>query len=61
MLDKKVIVIKIPTFMLRLIFGELTETLTNGNQIAVEKLSNNGFNFKFKDLNSALSNLLINL
>jgi uncharacterized protein (TIGR01777 family) len=60
-LDKKVIVIKIPTFMLRLIFGELTETLTNGNQIAVEKLSNNGFNFKFKDLNSALSNLLINL
>ena len=61
MLDKKVIVIKIPTFMLRLIFGELTETLTNGNQIAVEKLRNNGFNFKFKDLNSALSNLLINL
>jgi uncharacterized protein (TIGR01777 family) len=60
-LDKKVIAIKIPTFMLRLIFGELTETLTNGNQIAVEKLSNNGFNFKFKDLNSALSNLLINL
>jgi uncharacterized protein (TIGR01777 family) len=59
-LDKKVIAIKIPTFMLRLIFGELTETLTNGNQIAVEKLSNNGFNFKFKDLNSALSNLLIN-
>ena len=60
-LQKKVIPIKIPTFMLRLIFGELTETLTNGNQIAVEKLSNNGFNFKFKDLNSALSNLLINL
>ena len=59
-LQKKVIAIKIPTFMLRLIFGELTETLTNGNQIAVEKLSNNGFNFKFKDLNSALSNLLIN-
>lgn len=58
-LDKKVIAIKIPTFMLRLIFGELTETLTNGNQIAVEKLSNNGFNFKFKNLNSALSNLLI--
>ena len=60
-LQKKVIAIKVPTFMLRLIFGELTETLTNGNQIAVEKLSNNGFNFKFKDLNSALSNLLINL
>jgi uncharacterized protein (TIGR01777 family) len=58
-LQKKVITIKIPTFMLRLIFGELTETLTNGNQIAVEKLSNNGFNFKFKDLDSALSNLLI--
>ena len=58
-LKKKVIAIKVPTFMLRLIFGELTETLTNGNQIAVEKLSNNGFNFKFKDLNSALSNLLI--
>jgi uncharacterized protein (TIGR01777 family) len=58
-LQKKVIPIKIPTFMLRLAFGELTETLTKGNQVAVKKLTNKGFNFKFKDLDSALSSLLI--
>jgi uncharacterized protein (TIGR01777 family) len=58
-LQKKVISIKTPTFILRLVFGEFAETLTRGNQIAVEKLTNEGFNFKFKDLDSALSNLLI--
>lgn len=58
-LQKKVIPIKTPTFILRLVFGEFAETLTRGNQIAVEKLTNEGFNFKFKDLDSALSNLLI--
>ena len=59
LLGRKVIQIKIPNFLLKLIFGELSKTLTSGKQIAVEKLINSGFNFKFKNLNTALSNLLI--
>lgn len=57
-LQKKVIPLKTPTFILRLAFGELAETLTNGNKITAEKLTNEGFNFKYKDLDSALPSLL---
>ena len=61
LLGRKVIQIKIPNFLLKLIFGELSKTLTSGKYIAVEKLINSGFNFKFKNLNTALSNLLIEI
>ena len=59
-LQKKVIPFKTPTFLLTLAFGELSETLISGNKIAAEKIINEGFIFKFKDLNSALSSLLSN-
>ncbi|MFT5249074.1 MAG: hypothetical protein ACI93P_000797 [bacterium] len=57
-LQKKVTTIKIPTFILNLAFGDLAETLTKGNKIAAEKITNEGINFKYKELDSALSNLL---
>ena len=58
-LDKRVLRVKIPTILLNFAFGKLSETLTNGNQIAADKLIAIGFNFKYKKLDSALSNLLV--
>ena len=59
LLDKRVLRVKIPTILLNFAFGKLSETLTNGNQIAADKLIAIGFNFKYKKLDSALSNLLV--
>lgn len=56
--NKKVIPIKAPTFILKLAFGELAETLTNGNKIAAEKLIKEGYKFKYPSINKALISLL---
>jgi len=57
-LNKKVIPIKTPTFILNIAFGELSEILTLGNRIAADKLINEGFKFKYPHIQNALINLL---
>ena len=59
-LQKKVISIKTPTFLLSLAFGELAETLTNGNKITAKKVINEGYKFKFSTIKDSLFNLLVN-
>ena len=59
-LKKKSIPIKVPTFLLNLIFGELAQTLTRGNKISSEKIREEKFKFQYSNLQNALSNLLLN-
>jgi len=51
-------VIPAPAFMIRLIFGELAETLLTGQKAIPEQLINNGFTFQFLNIEQSLSDLL---
>ena len=54
-LNKKVRVPNVPPFVLKTIYGELADILLYGSRVSSEKLLNEGFDFKYKDLKSALS------
>jgi uncharacterized protein (TIGR01777 family) len=49
--------IGIPSFMLKLLFGELAVILLEGSRISAKKIEKNGFSFRFKTLKKALNNL----
>ena len=48
----------IPTFMLKLIFGKMSEIILNGSRVSSEKIIKAGYKFKFTDLESSLADLL---
>lgn len=48
----------LPGFKLKLLVGEFAETLLTGQRIVPEVLNSTKFNFKYPELQSALSNLL---
>lgn len=47
-----------PTLLLKLIFGEMSELLTYGQNVYPEKLLASGFNFKYTNVDSALNALI---
>jgi uncharacterized protein (TIGR01777 family) len=49
--------IGVPSFMLKLLFGDLAVILLEGSRISAEKITNSGFSFKFETLKKALHNL----
>ena len=60
-LKKKVWFPSIPAFILNIIFGKMAEIILNGSRVSSNKLIKEGFQFKFPDLKSALSNLTFNI
>lgn len=48
----------VPQFVLKIVVGEAAEVVTASQRVDVKKLLNNGYQFKFKELESALKNLL---
>lgn len=48
----------IPTFTMKLIFGEMAAILLEGSRISAHKIQTAGFNFKFPELESALTDIL---
>jgi len=50
--------IGVPSFILKLVFGEMATILLNGSRISSNKIKNIGFQFKFKTLQEALKNTL---
>ncbi len=54
-LNRKIILPAIPAFLLKLRFGELSIVLLFGSRISNDKLKTAGFNFKHKNLKSALN------
>ena len=49
--------INVPSFVLKLILGELAEILINGSRVSADKIISKGFKFKHETLKEALNNL----
>ena len=49
----------VPSFVLRILLGEMAEMLTTGQKAIPKKLKDFGFQFKYNTLNDALTDLLI--
>lgn len=57
-LGKKIVFPKIPSFFLKIMFGEMSNLILKGSRVSVDKLSQQHYNFKYPDLESALKDLL---
>jgi NAD dependent epimerase/dehydratase family enzyme len=49
----------VPSFILKMIYGEMALMLLYGVRASNQKLTSSGFKFKFNDLDSALKDVLI--
>lgn len=49
---------KVPGLAMRILFGEMADILLKGSRVSVDKIQKTGFEFKFKDLETALKDLL---
>ena len=47
-----------PSFILQIVFGEMSTIILNGSRISANKIKQAGFKFKFENLEKALKNLL---
>jgi NAD dependent epimerase/dehydratase family enzyme len=47
-----------PAFVLKLLFGEMSDLIIYGQNVIPEKLEQQGFKFKFKTLDTALNEVL---
>ncbi|OBW41211.1 Epimerase family protein [Chryseobacterium sp. MOF25P] len=57
-LNKPLLMPNVPSFILKLIFGELADALLEGSRASSEKIMKAGFEFQFPDLKMALEDLL---
>ncbi|WP_265428695.1 TIGR01777 family oxidoreductase [Chryseobacterium sp. YIM B08800] len=57
-LNKPLLMPNVPSFILKLIFGELADALLEGSRASSEKIEKAGFEFQFPDLKMALEDLL---
>lgn len=55
--NKKVIMIPVPAFLLRLVLGEMADTVLTSARVTSQKIINSGFKFEFPDLIPALKDL----
>ena len=53
-LKKPLFLPNVPSFVMKLLLGELSELLLNGNYVSGEKLIKTGFNYQFSNLEEAL-------
>lgn len=49
---------KVPTFILEIVLGEMSKIITKGRRVYSDKIQKTGFEFKYKDLETALRNCL---
>jgi uncharacterized protein len=57
-LNKSLIIPKVPAFALRLMLGEMADMVLKGNKVSSQKIEEAGFQFQFRDLKNALDDLL---
>ena len=57
-LNRKIILPNIPGFIIKGILGERSILLLQGSRVSSDKIIKNGFNFKYNNIEKALSNLL---
>lgn len=59
-LNKTLWLPNVPSFILKLVFGEASSMILEGSRVSSEKLENIGFHFKYPNLEKALPQLLHN-
>lgn len=58
-LIKRPAFMNIPVLMLKLLYGKGSEIIYSGNRVLPERLLNQGFIFKYPDINSALNDIIV--
>jgi hypothetical protein len=48
----------VPSFLMKIMFGKMSEILLEGSRISSEKIRSAGFIFQFPELKDAIENLL---
>lgn len=56
-MNKPLFLPNIPSWLVRIFFGEIAVLLLKGSRVSAKKIEDLGFNFEFSNLKSALSNL----
>ena len=56
-INRHFIGVNVPSFALKLMFGDMYQILLKGSRLSSKKIEKNGYPFRFKILNKALSNL----
>ena len=56
-INRPFIGIGVPSFMLKLIFGNMSKILLEGSKISSKKIEKNGYSFRFNSLSSALKDV----
>ena len=56
-LNKKIRLPNVPSFVLKFLYGELSDTILKGVRISNKKIKQKGFNFKFDSLEEALNQI----
>ncbi len=49
---------KVPAFMLKIMFGEMSQIILKGSRVSVDKIRKQGFKYKYENLDDALKDLL---
>lgn len=57
-INRPIFLPNVPSFVLRLVLGEMAEIALEGSRVSSEKLIQSGFKFTFRDIESALNNLI---
>lgn len=57
-LEKPLFMPNVPSFVLKILFGELADALLEGSRASSKKIEDAGFRFEFPDLKKALEDLL---
>jgi uncharacterized protein (TIGR01777 family) len=57
-LKKPMFLPNVPPVVLKIILGEMSDAVLNGNKISADKILKTGYTFQFKTLDSALADLL---
>jgi uncharacterized protein len=57
-LNRPIILPRVPSFALRIILGEMAGMVLKGNKVSPKKIEAAGFKYKFRELNDALKDLL---
>ncbi len=56
--EKKALTLSTPSFMMKLVFGEMSKTILNNTSVSSSKIEKAGFRFQYPKLLEALSHLL---
>lgn len=57
-MNRPIILPNVPSFVLRIIMGEMAEIALEGSRVSSDKLTESGFQFTFRNIESVLNNLI---